>query len=792
MSGARAGTMTWLRRLASRALARDLTAIVVPDAATARARGLDLAAAGLRLAPTPRHATILVLVGELPEGLRGAAAVAYAQMPRPRTIMAIGTGPFAPLPEPDVAVAAEQDALIRGVGQLRALLADSAFSPDTAAFDVGAVRTETRYTCPMHPEIVRDEPGKCPICGMNLIPQQEIGQQSGRESMAMDHGMALDHRAAPRTALRTESSAVEADYTCPMHPEVTSDSPGSCPICGMDLVPRAAGGATESDGAGQIAHGDTGAYTCPMHPEIVRDEPGSCPICGMDLLPRAAPEAPGASPAEHPAHTAPGDYTCPMHPQIVRDAPGSCPICGMDLVPRGEADDGDAVPLDPHADHAPGAGEAQGGGMDHGAMGHGGPTASVAPQPAEQATGMGDPNIDAPAPDCPDRAEMGGMQHGDAVHGAHDMGRAGHPPDDPSHSSHDTGGTDHSMHTMGGFMSMVAMTRDLPRSRDGLPMEWVEVPFGPLSPGLPGGLALTLTLDGDVVARATRVAGIMRRGLPETWPGPRGTFPDRLACLDPLTPVAYRLLAQSALETAAGLTPDEREARGRIGALERERATSHLGWLVGFAELLGVRWLAERATALQLALARANDPAALVPLREGARRLADGTERLPLLRRRLGTIGRPSAGVAAERRGPLARAAGIASDARSDDPAYRALGFAPIVREGDDALARLLVRLAEVGQSLDLAIAAGGWAVAGSQQRPGADGGEHGRATIETPRGAATLQLTLDGEAVREAHLDAPSGAHAPLVAAVTEGRELADALVGVASLDLSPWELDR
>jgi len=27
-------------------------------------------------------------------------------------------------------------------------------------------------------------------------------------------------------------------------------------------------------------------YTCPMHPEIVRDEPGSCPICGMALEPR--------------------------------------------------------------------------------------------------------------------------------------------------------------------------------------------------------------------------------------------------------------------------------------------------------------------------------------------------------------------------------------------------------------------------------------------------------------------------------------------------------------------------
>lgn len=26
-------------------------------------------------------------------------------------------------------------------------------------------------------------------------------------------------------------------YTCPMHPEVTLDKPGSCPKCGMNLVP---------------------------------------------------------------------------------------------------------------------------------------------------------------------------------------------------------------------------------------------------------------------------------------------------------------------------------------------------------------------------------------------------------------------------------------------------------------------------------------------------------------------------------------------------------------------------
>ncbi|MFC5875825.1 heavy metal-binding domain-containing protein, partial [Chryseobacterium arachidis] len=26
-----------------------------------------------------------------------------------------------------------------------------------------------KYTCPMHPEIIRNEPGDCPICGMDLV-----------------------------------------------------------------------------------------------------------------------------------------------------------------------------------------------------------------------------------------------------------------------------------------------------------------------------------------------------------------------------------------------------------------------------------------------------------------------------------------------------------------------------------------------------------------------------------------------------------------------------------------------
>ena len=64
-------------------------------------------------------------------------------------------------------------------------------------------------------------------------------------------------------------------------------------------------------------------YTCPMHPEIKQNTPGTCPKCGMAL------EAAG-----EPVATTRTEYTCPMHPEIVQDHPGNCPKCGMALEPK--------------------------------------------------------------------------------------------------------------------------------------------------------------------------------------------------------------------------------------------------------------------------------------------------------------------------------------------------------------------------------------------------------------------------------------------------------------------------
>ena len=49
-----------------------------------------------------------------------------------------------------------------------------------------AAKGNTKYTCPMHPEIVRDAPGDCPICGMALVPIAGTGEDDGSELRSLE------------------------------------------------------------------------------------------------------------------------------------------------------------------------------------------------------------------------------------------------------------------------------------------------------------------------------------------------------------------------------------------------------------------------------------------------------------------------------------------------------------------------------------------------------------------------------------------------------------------------------
>jgi len=57
---------------------------------------------------------------------------------------------------------------------------------------------DPKFVCPMHPQIVRDEPASCPICGMNLVAKELGGGEDSRPAIVL--GASVVQRMGVRTA----------------------------------------------------------------------------------------------------------------------------------------------------------------------------------------------------------------------------------------------------------------------------------------------------------------------------------------------------------------------------------------------------------------------------------------------------------------------------------------------------------------------------------------------------------------------------------------------------------------
>jgi len=96
---------------------------------------------------------------------------------------------------------------------------------------------ESVWACPMHPEVVSREPGRCAVCGMDLEKRPATSREL--EHLHADH----EHSGEGTPA-----------YTCPTHPEIVMDGPGRCPVCRLFLE-RA------SKGEGEKTYSGDGAFS---------------------------------------------------------------------------------------------------------------------------------------------------------------------------------------------------------------------------------------------------------------------------------------------------------------------------------------------------------------------------------------------------------------------------------------------------------------------------------------------------------------------------------------------------
>lgn len=285
---------------------------------------------------------------------------------------------------------------------------------------------------------------------------------------------------------------------------------------------------------------------------------------------------------------------------------------------------------------------------------------------------------------------------------------------------------------------------------------------------------------------------------------------------------AHRLAFCQAVESLAGIQVADRAVALRTLAAELERIASHLNTVRQMMEVLGLAIQTQELLALQV---RARDGMKLLA---GAPALpdlcvlggvagdlesdaqGDLVEMLRELNRKLyrmidtlidrrallastadiGVLSREAAesfGV----RGPLARASGVSTDTRLDQPYawYEKLDCQLVAQEGGDVYARMVVLLLEAFESVKIAeqilgdLPVGDWAGVELHDLPAGEA----TAAVESPRGRLTYTLQSDGRRLTAVQIDAPRQIDRLLARTLLIGTHVDDIPLLMLSLDVCP-----
>jgi len=115
----------------------------------------------------------------------------------------------------------------------------------SVAYSVGALPSgggsaEVTYYCPMHPQVVQNVPGECPICSMTLVKREGGQKPDDKPKPKATAAEKAKAKPKPDSASHAGHRHEASDrFICPMHPEETGvDASARCPICGMKMVER--------------------------------------------------------------------------------------------------------------------------------------------------------------------------------------------------------------------------------------------------------------------------------------------------------------------------------------------------------------------------------------------------------------------------------------------------------------------------------------------------------------------------------------------------------------------------